>query len=395
MTTHKAPTVTVRETTEAEVPPLPDKEAIRAWLAREGAGPTPIGANAGHYQHIVLNTRTGELSFHCSDYRRSNKEEGYYPGALFAPSHWQRVPEVMYWVIDSGVDERPFHDVAEGNAFAHEVAPLAQTLLDHLVPVPGTEDLDWSAVAASAGLDIGRACHRDRNAPEGRRPWLIEVSDAARDFPRIIQDHVATASNETLDNEAEHLVRMGLRRQGDFWPDLATHYGIEDKDAHRFHAGLIGTRAYLYQHRLDQAAGRPLVPVEQWLDKHPTAITTETTDTELEAFPETARAAAAAEGIVLLGVGRYTGHERRTALRQQVLDELAALGQARAEAEKTVKAARAGIYSRLYRAFAWEGSPETSDAELGRLAQMSRQAVNKLREPLDDAAATEEETVRA
>ncbi|NED06370.1 hypothetical protein G3I55_32515, partial [Streptomyces sp. SID6648] len=115
------------------------------------------------------------------------------------------------------------------------------------------------------------------------------------------------------------------------------------------------TRAYLYQHRLDQAAGRPLVSVEQWLDKHPTVVTTETTDAELEAFPETVRAAAAAEGIVLLGVGRYTGHERRTALRQQVLDELAALGQARAEAEKTVKAARAGIYSRLYRAFAWEG----------------------------------------
>ncbi|MEU0743959.1 hypothetical protein [Streptomyces sp. NPDC006134] len=395
MTTHKAPTVTVREITEADVPPVPDKEAIRAWLDRKGAGATPLGANAGHYQHIVLNTRTGELSFHCSDYRRRDNEEDYYPGSLFAPSHWQGVPEVLYWVIDSGVDERPYHDVAEGNAFAHEVAPLAQTLLDHLVPVPGTEDLDWSAVSASAGLDIGRACHRDRKGPEGRRPWLIEVSDAARDFPRIIQDHVATATNATVDNEAEHLVRMGLRRQGDFWPDLATHYGIEEQDATRYHAGLIGTRAYLYQHRLDQAAGRPLVPAAEWLDKHPTVVTADTTDAELEAFPQTARAAAAAEGIVLLGASRQAAYERRTALRQEVLDELAALGKARAEAEQTVKSARAGIYSRLYRAFAWEGRPETSDAELGRLAQMTRQAVNKLREPLDDAPTTEEETVRA
>ncbi|MFH8343125.1 hypothetical protein [Streptomyces sp. AM6-12] len=400
--TRKAPTVTVREITEAEVPPVPDKEAARAWFARNGAGEMPLGADAGHYQHIVLNTRTGELAFHCSDYRRSNKEEGYYPGHLFAPSHWQGVPEVLYWVIDSGVDERPYHDVAEGNAFAHEVTPLAQTLLDHLVPVPGTEDLDWSAVAASAGLDISRACGRDRLGPEGRRPWLVEVSDAARHFPQIVQDYVATGRNATVDNEAEHMVRMGLRRQGGFWPDLAAHYGIEEKDADRFHAGLIGTRAFLYQYRLDQAAGRPLVPVEQWLDKHPTAITTETTDDELDAFPETARAAAAAEGIVLLGVGREAGYtsqaaayERRTALRQQVLDELAALGQARVEAEKAVKAARAGIYSRLYRAFAWEGSPETSDAELGRLAQMTRQAVNKLREPLDDAPAAEEEPARA
>ncbi|MEU6284994.1 hypothetical protein [Streptomyces sp. NPDC047028] len=393
--TDKVHTVTVREITEADVPPLPDKEAARAWLARNGAGEMPLGADAGHYQHIVLNTRTGELAFHCSDYRRSNKEEDYYPGHLFAPSHWQGVPEVLYWVIDSGVDERPYHDVAEGNAFAHEVAPLAQTLLDHLVPVPGTKDLDWSAVSASAGLDIGRACKRDRNGPEGRRPWLIEVSDAAREFPRIVQDYVTTATNATVDKEAEHMVRMGLRRQGDFWPDLATHYGVKEEDIHRFHSGLIGTRAYLYQHRLDQAAGRPLVPVEQWLDKHPAAITTETTDEELADFPEQARAAAAAEGIVLLGVTRTTASERRTALRQQVLDELAALGHARAQAEKAVKAARAGIYSRLYRAFAWEGDPETSDAELGRLAHMTRQAVNKLREPLDDTPATEEEPARA
>ncbi|WP_328549168.1 hypothetical protein [Streptomyces platensis] len=30
---------------------------------------------------------------------------------------------------------------------------------------------------------------------------------------------------------------------------------------------------------------------------------------------------------------------------------------------------------------AWEGHPEISDAELGRIAQVTRQAVNKLREP--------------
>ncbi|WP_327222648.1 hypothetical protein OG301_38170 [Streptomyces platensis] len=30
---------------------------------------------------------------------------------------------------------------------------------------------------------------------------------------------------------------------------------------------------------------------------------------------------------------------------------------------------------------AWEGRPEISDAELGRIAQVTRQAVNKLREP--------------
>ncbi len=389
----------VTEITEADVPPLPNVRANKEWIAANGAGPRPEGVDAGHYQHIVLNTRTGELAFHCSDYRRSNKEEGYYPGALYAPSHWQGVPEVMYWVIDSGVDERPYHDVAEGNAFAHEVAPLAQTLLDHLVPVPGTDDLDWSAVAASAGLDIGRACSRHRNSPEGRRPWLIDLGEVVAEFPQLVRSYVAALDDTALDGEAENLVRMGLRplpeARGGWQPDLAQHFGISDKDAHRFHAGLIGTRAYLYQHRLDQAAGLPLVPAEQWLDQHPEAVTADTTDAELEAFPDTARAAAAAEGTVLLGATRQAAYERRTALRQQVLEELAALGTARADAEKTVKAARAGIYSRLYKAFAWEGRPELTDAELGRLAQMSRQAVNKLREPLDDAAAAEEETARA
>ncbi|MGK5631591.1 hypothetical protein [Streptomyces sp. URMC 123] len=112
---------------------------------------------------------------------------------------------------------------------------------------------------------IGRACSRDRKGPEGRRPWLIDAGDAARDFPRIIQDHVAIASDETLDEEAVYLARKGLRPCGEFWPDLAAHYGIGEKDAARFHAGLIGTRAYPYQHRPDQAAGRPLVSVEHGL----------------------------------------------------------------------------------------------------------------------------------
>jgi hypothetical protein len=252
-----APKVTVRQITDAAVPPIPDRAAVKAWIDSDGDGPRPLDANAGHYQHLVLNTVTGEFYFHCSDWRINRKQEepGYYPGSLFPPRHWQGLPERLYWVIDSGVDERPYLTAQEGNAFAHEVAPLAQTLLSELLPVPGTDDLDWSAEAASAGLDIGRVCRRYRLTPEGRRPWLINIGEAIHPFPELIRPAMADASDELLDNEAVRLSRMGLHPHGHY-PNLAEYYEIAQADADRFHSGLLGTRAYLYAHRAEQAAGR-------------------------------------------------------------------------------------------------------------------------------------------
>ncbi|MCM2424894.1 hypothetical protein [Streptomyces sp. RKAG337] len=154
------------------MPPVPGSQSTRTPLEDDGRGPRPFSIEAGHYQHIVLNTVSGELSFHCADHRRSSQEDGYYPGTLFAPDHSGGVPKVLYWNIDSGVSERPHHDVSEANAFAIEVAPLAQILLDHLVLVPETNTLGWSAEAVSAGLDIGRACTRHRLGPKGRRAWI-------------------------------------------------------------------------------------------------------------------------------------------------------------------------------------------------------------------------------
>ncbi|MFI9206486.1 hypothetical protein [Streptomyces sp. NPDC053048] len=386
----KAPTVTVREVTEADVPPIPDKVAIHAWLDSNGTnGPQPLGTGAGHYQRIVLNTVTGELSFHCSDYRRSDRDKDYYPGALFAPSHWQGVPRALYWVIDSGVDERPYHDVAEGNGFAQELAPLAQRLLDTLLPVPGTDELDWSAEAASAGLDIDQACHRSRKAPEGRRPWLIDLADAVGPFPDLVSPSLADASDEILDEEAGYLSRMDLIPAGAPFPNLAEYYEISEEDAHRYHAGLVGTRAHLYQYRADQAAGLRPLDAAHWLVQTRLSlarrVTPDSTDAYLNTLAHEFQQTAASEGVKLIGTARAL-RDHRARLRQALVDELTLFANARDEAEGALKRYRAAVAGRLAQIISWDDPQHSNnDAELGRKAGISRQAVNKLRGTFEDA----------
>jgi len=215
----------------------------------------------------------------------------------------------------------------------------------------------------------------------------VNMAEAVTVHPDLVRDSWATLDDEQLDEEAEHLNRCGLHHN----PAIAESLGIHP-DARP--AAPAGTRAWLYEHRRKAVAGRTMMSAAVWLANHPALVTADTTDAELESVPEKASAAAAAEGIVLLSNTKYAAQARRADLRQQVLDELATYGEARATAEAAVKSHRAAVYARLYRAFAWEGRPEITDTDLGKLAHISRQAVSKLREQLDEAAA-EEETVRA
>ncbi|MCX4462444.1 hypothetical protein OOK58_59230 [Streptomyces sp. NBC_01728] len=405
-TTTAVPALTVREMTASEVPPLPDPEKYRAYFDAEGRLPAPREVDAGHYQQLVLEVRTGRLYFFAQDWRiprglNGDRADRFPPvEGIWAPFHWLKVPDIIFWTIDSGipVEERPYLTLEEGNQFAREVAPLAEALLLNLVAVPGTDTFDWSAESASAGLDIQAACSRHKTPPRGRRPELVNMAEAVSVHPRLVQDRWATMTDAQLDEEAEHLNRCGL----DHNQQIAKGLGIDPRG---HYASLVGTRAWLYEQRLMKAAGRPVQSVEKWLaateaaaverahaelaqSGEPTGladlyVTADTTDAELETSAERVVQDAEAEGIVLLGDAKRAATARRVQLRQQVLDELAMFGTARAEAEKVVKSSRSAIYSRLYQAFSWDGQPVPSDADLGRLAQMSRQAVNKLHEPLD------------
>lgn len=386
------PQLTVRETTPDQVPPLPDPEKARKYLDSEGRyaeGGTHAGV--GHYQMLVLHVRTGEFYFHCEDWRvlrDPNKEEGRFPpseGVWRAFHNWLRVADILFWRIDSHFDvvERPFLTLDEGNEFARQVAPLAEALLMNLQPVPGTDSYDWSAEAASAGMDIKAACSRHQHPPQGRRRELVNMAEAVSVYPQLVRDSWATLDDKQLDEEAEYLNRCGLHDN----PAIVEALGI---DPNARGASLVGARVWLYEHRRKAAAGRPTMSAAVWHRTHPALVTADTADAELEAVPEKASAAAAAEGIVLLSNTKYVAYDRRAQLRQEILEELATYGEARAAAEEAVKTNRAAIYSRLYRTFAWEGRPKVTDTELGKLAHMSRQAVSKLREPLNAPAAEEE-----
>ncbi|WP_089102041.1 hypothetical protein [Streptomyces hyaluromycini] len=394
-TTGTASAVIVRETTPDQVPPLPDAEEARRYVDSKGQyARGQIHFDAGHYQKLVLDVRSQEFYFYCDDWRvprGRNKNDRFPPSAgVWAPFHWQRVADILFWTIDSHYNfvERPYLTLEEGNAFAHEVAALAQALLLNLQSVPGTNTYDWSAESASAGMDIQAACSRHWHPPQGRRPGLVNMAEAVSVHPSLVQDRWASLDDRQLDEEAERLNRYGLYLN----PAIAEALGI---DPHAHGASLIGTRAWLYKHRREAAAGRPVQNAAAFLAAQPALVTADTTSAELEAVPERASAAAEAEGIVLLGNTTYVAHARREELRKEVLDELAAYGRARAAAEATAKSCRSAVYARLYRVLSWEDRPgvksAVSDTDLGELAHVSSQTLVRLRERLDEG--TDEEGV--
>ncbi|MFE2749608.1 hypothetical protein ACFXKX_35710 [Streptomyces scopuliridis] len=391
------PKLTVIETTADQVPPIPDAEKARKYLDSEGRyAEGAIHASAGHYQQLVLHVsgpRAGEFYFYCDDWRvrrDPNKDDRFPPSSgVWAPFHWLKVAEILHWTIDSHnvVVERPFLTLEQGNEFARKVAPLAEALLLNLQRVPGTEAYDWSAESASAGMDIQAACSRHQHPPKGRRPELVNMAEAVSVHPAIVQDIWATQDDASLDTEAEILNRYTLHRT----PAIAEALGF-DPNADR--ASLVGTRAWLYEHRHQAAGGRPTQSLAAWLAAHPVLVTADTTDVELETVPERAGAAAEAAGTVLLSNTQHVARSYREQLRERVLDELETYGAARAAAEAAVKKNRSAVYARLYRVFSWEdrqdGRPAVGDTDLGKLAHISRQAVGKLREQLDETTADEE-----
>lgn len=255
-------TVSVRDVDPATLPPIPDRAVVETWLAdsrRRGveAGPPPREAAAGHYQHVVLDTRTGELFFHAGDWRvpapayhdhdREAWAAYYGPGTRFSvggtPHQWfTPVPERVRWVVDSGVPDRPYLTAGQAQSFLHTLAPLAQTLVDHLLPVAGTTDRDWSPESGSAGLDIHRACSRHPQPPRGLRRNLVTLEQVMAALPWLVSPDWAGMDPATLDGEAEHLTRLTVLRH----PILAELFGLDDTPGdQRGNLQILAARAWL------------------------------------------------------------------------------------------------------------------------------------------------------
>lgn len=102
----------------------------------------------GSYQHVLLNTVTGELSWHESTQHREPWNSAWravndvpretwkrwHPGKLYLPGDghmwFEPVPELLSWTVDSGFTGHPYLDVEAANALLELVAPYAQQLLD-------------------------------------------------------------------------------------------------------------------------------------------------------------------------------------------------------------------------------------------------------------------------
>ncbi|MFH8642072.1 hypothetical protein [Streptomyces goshikiensis] len=378
--------LTVIEADDASLPPIPDRAAMEAWMERyemggeRAAGPVPRGGSVGHYQRIVLDTRARTVEFWCSPWHTAgpqpHRDPNYSRGEYFAPFHWSTVPHLIGWVVDSGVKELPYLTAEQGNALARRIAPLAQTLLDNLLPIPGTGEFDWSAEAASASYDIESACQRSPQAPSGRRPELINMAEAVTALPRMVKPYWADATDQQLDDEADRITRHAFAPA--WYPELAEFFQTPANSRR----AVLGTRAWLYSYREQQAIGHRPLDAGRWFTRegHTLAgrVSADATDEALERIAQIEQLAAKSEGFKLIGTVDVLKEHRRGE-RERLFEELTTLGRVRADAVNRSRAAQAAVRARIIQIASWdERGISDNQAELARRGAVSRQAVDKM-----------------
>ncbi len=362
--------------------------------------PDPIdGRNApGHYQDVLLDTRTGELSFHEStehlepwnpawqainDVPRETWKR-WHPGTHFSfrgPHMWfQPVPEVLSWVVDSGVKALPYLDAAAANALLAELVPFAQTLLDGMFEAGG--ELDWSADSARAGRNIGRLVSRHRQAagPEVDAD-LVDYAEIVQRFPQAYKPGLLGLPLDKLAQECEYITRfLGFNEH--WHPEIKKVYGTPSSDGTCVILDVMGVRAW-YRTLVLDGDPRPVRDFADWDAEHGRLaageIASTTTDDELTRWAEREELRAGEEGLRLLGaLEAASGHRSR--LREQDWDRLAVVGADVARLERELGEARTARLELVNRAIGWG----RADAAIAERARMTRQAVYKIRTKTGD-----------
>lgn len=222
--------------------------------------PVPGRARPGHYQGVLLDTRTGQLRFHESTEHREPRNPAWTaindvprgtwkrwnPGTLFVfngPQQWfAPFPEELSWVIDSGVAELPYLGVAAANALLEEVVPVAQELLDGLFTAGG--DLDWSAASARAGRNIDRLLsrHRKTAAPEADAE-LVDFAEIVSRFPQVYQPEKLRHPLGKLAKECEWVTRnLGSNKR--WHQEIKSEFGKPYSDGSGIGLQVLGVRAW-------------------------------------------------------------------------------------------------------------------------------------------------------
>ncbi|MFD9685132.1 hypothetical protein ACFWXO_05150 [Kitasatospora sp. NPDC059088] len=355
--------------------------------------------SVGHYQQILLDTRTGELRLFespehlepwnpvwtsASDVPRETWLR-WHPGTHFShrgPHMWfQPVPELLTWVIDSGVKELSYLGVQDANRLLEELAPHAQALLDGLFQAGG--ELDWSAAAARAGRTIGRLCGRHRRAePATADADLVDYADIVACFPQVYQPGVLGAGRNGLAYECEAITRF-LGHNEHWHPEIKKVYGCPVDDGTYVYLEVLGVRSW-YRTILLGGDPRPVMVCADWDAEHQALafgrITSMTTNAGLTSWAARETAHAGEAGVRLLDA-LEAAHAHRTALREQDWNRLAVTGADIAEmkAEAATGADVEGLEAEQVELIGRAIACGHTDSSIARRARTSEQAVTRLR----------------
>ncbi|MEU0032047.1 hypothetical protein [Streptomyces sp. NPDC006335] len=377
VTTYRAPQVTITPVTEV----IPSEPVA--------------GASApGAYQHVLLNTITGELAFHENTQHRAPWDPSWssisdvpkptwnrwHPGKLFTPGSgphmwFEPVPELLNWGVDSGFTGRPYLDVEGANALLELVKPYAQDLLDGLFEAGG--ELDWSAASAHAGRQLCRLTSRHREAaPREVDADLVDFADIVARFPQVYRPELLGLSLDKLAKECEYQTRF-IGANEHWHQEVKKVFGQPYHDGSGVGLQVLGVRSW-YRTVLMDGDPRPARDFTDWDAEHKvlaaSEITSETTDAGLNAWIEGEELRAAQQGLRLFGT-KEAAYSHRARLREQDWDRLAVVGAECARLEK-YKAERLQLVTR---AISWG----YGDSDIAGRARVSRQAVHKLSKKTD------------
>jgi hypothetical protein len=383
-TTGQIPEVTVTRYTAPRI-------SVTAVTGVVPTEPIEGQSSPGHYQHVLVNVVTGELSFHEGTQHRERwlpewkaindvpREtwKRWHPGKSFSfrgPHMWfEPVPDLLCWTIDSGVKELPYLDVAAATALLDRLAPHAQDLLDGLFEAGG--ELDWSADAASAGRNIGRLCQRDPKVgdPDGDGD-LVDFGVIVQRFPQVYRPELLRLSLDTLAKECEYITRF-LGTNDRWHSEIKKVFGTPYRDGSGVGLDTLGVRAW-YRTVLLDGDLRELCDFADWDARHERLaageIVSTSTDEELDAWAEREEVRAARANVRLLGA-QEAARAHRAQLRAREWDQLAVVGADVVRLERELEQARTTRTTLTAAATAWGRGNE----EVAERARMSEQEVRE------------------
>lgn len=357
--------------------------------------PAEHTGNASAFIYVVLDVERAELG---TLVRRASEGYGGIPGDHRswvklpgrrgeASFDFIAVPRRMSWITRLRTAE-------EINALLVQLAPLAEVICRETVPVPGTEDRDWSPAAAQAADELRFRAEYPTGVPVANeqgepvdeqarqhRGLYVTAEQVYAACPELIQRGWAGADDRDLNDQAETHLRFALH----WHPELHDRLGLPyDERGERRYAHMVGVRAWLYGYRQRQAGSLTVQSAEGWYARpeHAAGVDADTTDEQLATLAAAAEAAALEQGLRLVG-GADVVRRARDAARERVRAELREAGQSFTQAKAAADRAQRRRAALLARVIAWEIEADT-DTALGKLASMSHTGVGKLRAKLTD-----------